>query len=135
MIKVKNEYLDTMANSTVIPAIIKKDFTTKTSYWLARVFDKFQSEAKIYLAEKQKIIDKYALRQEKDGKDFKKGDIISDGKNISIKDVAGFTKEANELAEIEIEIGLNKIEFDFDKEPSCTVEEMALLLPLITVKE
>jgi len=135
VIKVKNEYLDTMANSTVIPAIIKKDFTTKTSYWLARVFDKLQSEAKIYAAEKQKLIEKYALRHEEDGESWKKGDIVSDGQSVSLKDAKMFTKKLNELVEIEIDLGLEKVKFDLDKEPKCTIEEMRLLMPLIEVGE
>ena len=144
MIKVTNAYLDTTANSPTVQTIIKKSFTAKTSYWLARVFDKLRREAKIYLSERQKLIEKYARRYEKDGeekkdgkviKSWKKGDMISDGQSVSLADMAGFTKEINELTEIEIEIGINKIKFDLEKEPTCTIEEMAILLPLLDVKE
>ncbi len=133
-IKVQNSYFEGM-NNPIFQIIIKKSFTTKTSYWLARVFDKLQSEAKIYFAEKQKLIEKYAKRHEKDGEGFKKGDIVSDGQTVDLKDATIFRKELNELLEIEVEIGLNKIEIDLEREPSCTVEEMGLLLPLIEVKE
>jgi len=143
-IKVTNAYLDSMANSPAFQVIVKKQFSAKTSYWLARVFDKLQREAKIYLAEKQKLIEKYAKRYEEDGeekkdgkvvKSWKKGDMIGDGRSVSLTDVDGFTKEINELTEIEIGIGIDKIEFDLDKESNCTVEEMGSLLPLIEVKE
>ena len=144
-IKITNQYLDTMASSLVIQTIIKKSFTAKTSYWLARVFDKLQREAKIYLAERQKMIEKYAKRHQSDGekkdkdgkivKSWKKGDMISDGQSVSLTDIKEFTKEINELTEIEIEIGINKIAFDLEKEAACTIEEMAILLPLLDVKE
>jgi len=134
-IKITNGYLDTMANSPVVQAIIKKPFTAKTSYWLARAFDKLQREAKIYLAEKQKIVEKCAKRHDKDGEGFKKGDMVSDGQSVTLDSVAEFQEEITELTEIEIEIGINKIEFDLDKEPVCTVEEMGLLMPLVSVKE
>ena len=65
---------------------------------------------------------------------WKKGDIVSDGQNVSLDDVAGFQKDIAELTGIEIEIGINKIPFDLDKEPTCTVEEMSLLLPFIGVE-
>ena len=144
VIKVTNQYLDNMANNPTFQVIVKKQFSAKTSYWLARVFDSLQSKAKIYLAEKQKKVEKYAKRYEEDGEEkkddkvvrsWKKGDMIGDGKSVSLNDVEGFTKEINELTEIEIGIGIDKIEFDLDKEPACTVEEMGSLLPLIEVKE
>ena len=143
-IKVTNAYLDSIANNSSFQVIVKKQFSAKTSYWLARVFNKLQREAKIYLAEKQKLVEKYAKRHEEDGEEkkdgkaikaWKKGDMIGDGKSVSLNDVEGFTKEINELTEIEIGIGLNRIDFDLDKEANCTVEEMGILLPLIEVKE
>jgi len=134
-IKITNGYLDKLANSPITQVIIKKPFTAKTSYWLARVFDKLQGETKIYFSERQKLIEKYAKRHDKDGKDFKKGDIVSDGQNVSLDNIIEFQKEITELTEIEIEIGINKIEFDLDKEPACTVEEMGILMPLVSVKE
>lgn len=134
-IKITNQYLDTMANNPVIQTVIKKSFTAKTSYWLARVFDKLQREVKIYLSERQKLIEKYAKRHNEDGKEWKKGDMITNGQTVSLINVKEFTKEINELTEIEIEIGINKIEFDLEKEPACTIEEMAILLPLLKTKE
>lgn len=134
-IKITNGYLDTMANSQIIQGIGKKAFTAKTSYWLARIFDKLQRELKIYLAEKQKLIEKYARRYKEDGKTWKKGDMVSDGQSVSLTNTKDFTKEINELIEIEIEIGFNKVIFDLEKEPNCTIEEMSILLPLLEIKE
>jgi len=134
-IKITNAYLDKLANSPSLPLIIKKPFTAKTSYWLARALDKLQSEMKVYFAEKQKLIEKYAKRHDKDGAGFKKGDMVSDGQSVSLDNIQEFQREITELTEIEIEVGINKIDFDLDKEPSCTVEEMGLLMPLVSVKE
>ena len=144
-IKVTNAYLDNMVNNPIFQVIIKKQFSAKTSYWLARTLDKLQQEAKIYLAEKQKLIEKYANRYEKDGeekdkegkviKKWKKGDMVGDGRSVSLSDVEGFTKEINELIEIELDLNMKPILLDFDVEPSLTIEEMTLLLPLVEVKE
>ena len=142
-IVITNRYLDRAIMRTpeghqltpLVKAIIKKSFTAKTSYWLARVFDKFPGKFKIYLSEQQKLIEKHAKRHEMDGDGFKKGDMITDGQSVSLDNIQEFQREITELTEIEIEVGINKIDFDLDKEPSCTVEEMSLLLPLIGVKE
>ena len=75
------------------------------------------------------------MRHEEDGESWKKGDIVSDGQSVSLKDAKMFTKKLNELVEIEIDLGLEKVKFDLDKEPKCTIEEMRLLMPLIEVGE
>ena len=67
MIKVTYAYLDIMINSPIIQTISKRPFTARTSCLLARVFDKLHREVKIYLAERQRLIEKYAKRHEKDG--------------------------------------------------------------------
>jgi len=141
-IKVTNGYLERILTSKVVESIIKKDFTTQTSYWLATVFESLPSKARIYSSERQKLIEKYAKRYEEDvpedekgNKAHKKGDIMSDGVNVVIGDVKKFNKALNELLNIERQLEINKIPFDLEKEPPCTVEEMGLLLPLIEVKE
>ena len=139
MIKVTNGYLDTLGSNSNFQDLAQKPFTAKTSYWLARVFDRIQKEGAIFFAERQKLIEKHAKRYEADGEEgerkWKKGDMISDGKSVTLNDVEAFSKDLKELTEIEIDLGLHKIKFDLDKEPVCTVEEMSLLMPLIEVKE
>ena len=139
MIKVTNRYLDTLGSNSNFQDLAQKPFTAKTSYWLARVFDRIQKEGAIFFAERQKLIEKHAKRYEADGEEgerkWKKGDMISDGKSVTLNDVEAFSKDLKELTEIEIDLGLHKIKFDLDKEPVCTVEEMSLLMPLIEVKE
>ena len=132
--KISNSYLDGAINNTTFQEISKKTFTAKTSYFLARAFDKLQREAKIYLSEKQKLIEKYAERHEEDGDGFKKGDMVINGDSVNITDVNKFVAEINELNSIELDIGIDKVKFDLDTEPSCTVEEMSLLLPLLEVE-
>ena len=133
-IKIINAYLDTLArNQDVLQTIVKKSFTAKTSYYLARILDKLQKETEIYLAEKQKIIEKHAKRHEDDGTTWKKGDMVINGESVSLSNINAFTKDFNELINIEIDIKIDKIEFDLEKEPACTVEEMSVLLPIISI--
>ena len=139
MIKITNAYLDTIINGGVLQVIAKKPFTAKTSYWLVRVFNKLEKEGEIYFSERRKLIEKHAKRHDKDGeegeKKWKAGDMISDGQNVSLNDAELFMVDLRELTSIEINLGLDKIPFDLDKEPSCTVEEMGILMPLIEIKE
>ena len=60
--------------------------------------------------------------------------MVSDGKSVSLKDAEGFVKDMKELTEIEVDLGLELILFDLDREPPLTIEEMTILLPLISEK-
>lgn len=141
--KIKNSYFEGLATKDIQP-LLAKEFTAKTSYWLARLFDRLEQEAGHYFRQKQKLIDKYAKRYEEAGeerldgktiKSWEKGDMISDGQTISLKDPEAFSKELNEIIEIEIDLKLDKIQIDLEKEPSLTIDEMLILLPFIEIKE
>lgn len=123
--KINNEQIEVLASKD-INKLIKKDCTAKTAYWIARIFDKLESESKHYFTQKQRLIDKYAKRDDTD-------EIIRDGDNISIGDIAAFRVELEELLKIEIDLGFDMIKFDLDKEPNFTPEEMQILLPFIEV--
>jgi len=121
--KIKNKVFETLtANKT--QSIMSKEFTATTSFQLARIFSKLESESKIYFSEKQKLANKYAIK-DNDGKP-----VIKDG-NYTISNVDEFSKELNELLEIEIELGIEKIKMNLENEPNFTVEEMIVLMPFI----
>lgn len=127
MIEITNKYVDLMVSGDVVKVLIKKEFTCKTSYWLARFFNEIENLSKTFIGERQKIINKYAKKDVK-------GEVITDNGNITINDVMSFQKNLSELLEIKLKLDGEKIEFDIDKEPKCTIEEINLLLPLIEVK-
>jgi len=119
--KIKNRYFETL---TGVAPLLKKEFSAKTSFHLARLFDKIQTESKVYFSEKQKLVEKYAKRDDK-------GEIVSNGGLISFDKPKEFTKKLEEILSIEIDIGLDTIIIDFDKEPTMTIEELMILLPFI----
>ena len=139
MIKITNGYLEMIGSNSLFQELAKKPFTARVSFYLAEAFIELQKKGELYLSQKQKGIEKYAKRHEADGGEgelkWKKGDMVSDGKSVSLNDVDGFVTYMKELTETEVNLGVNKIKFDLDKEPACTVEEMTLLVPLIEVKE
>lgn len=122
-----NKYIDLLTSSDTVKTLIKKDFSCKTSYWLARIFSELESLSKTFGDEKDKIIDKYAKKDDK-------GEVITDNGNITITDIMAFQKNLSELLEIKLKLEAEKIAFDIEEEPKCTIEEMLLLLPLIEVK-
>lgn len=127
MIKITNSYIDRLEIDNVLKDVLKKEFSAKTSYWLANIFNEIQELSKIYLAERQKLIERYAKRNEKN-------EIITDGMNVSIKDVNEFSQKLKDLLDIEIDLKTKKIVFDLDIEPKCSVDEMFILLPLVEVE-
>ena len=113
----------------------------KPRYWLGRAFDKILQEMKTYTQIRQDLIREHTKKHDKDGKELKDGKVIKEWKKgdpISLPDGTPdwvdyelFLKEINELQEIEINLGIWKIEFDPEKGPDATPGEMQLLIPLL----
>lgn len=127
MIKITNEYIDKLGSNEVMKTLLKKEFTCKTSYWLARIFHEIDDLSEIFVKERQKIVSKYAKKDDD-------GEIIQNDNNITMLDIASFQKDFGDLLKIELDLQKNQIIFDIEKEPKCTIEEMLILLPLIEVK-
>ena len=143
-IKITPEYLEKINNSGSLQTLLKKSLGNRASYQLARIFNKLEQEIRIYLAEKQKIVERYAKRYESDGeqkdkngkviKSWKKGDIIFDGQTVKIADPQEFNIAMMELLQTEIDLGIEKVKIDYNdkKVDDLSIEEMRILLPLIT---
>ena len=122
--KLTNQYFETLATKD-ISSILNKSFKIKTAYWLARLFDKIETESKQYFIQKQKLIEKYANRDEA-------REIISTKEGISIKNPEKFRAELNELLRIDFEFEWEKIVVDFEKEDvSLSIDEMMILIPFL----
>ena len=121
--KIKNSYFETLLTKD-IASILKKEFSAKTSFHLARIFSKIEIESKTYFSEKQKLVNKHSKKDEA-------GKTIQANGMVTIEDPKSFSKELEEILEIEIDLGIEKINFDFDKEPSLPVDGMMILLPFI----
>lgn len=137
-IKIKNGYFD-LLESPAYRSLQNKTFKNKTAYWIARWFGRCEAEATHFRKVKTDLIEKYAQRHEADGKDprtgktWKQGDIITDGNNIAMINMKGYATDLEELQSMEVEIpGIDPIPFDFDAEPGLSVDEMKLLIPIIS---
>jgi len=161
-IKIKNSYFEMQIMGNVRPDGVqmlsgnfqslmdKKIFPNeyKPNYWIGKVFDKIIQEMKSYVKARQDLVRQYAKKYEEDGKEvdengkvtkeWKKGDLMSLANNNNIliwEDYNAFLKDIEELQEIEIDLGISKVEFDLEKGPDTTPGEMLILIPLLKEPE
>lgn len=121
--------IEKLSTNSLVKNIMEREYSRRTSVWLARFMARIGEEAKIYMAERQKLIEKHAARTST-------GDIVREGTDIRIADFESFSSEFGELQSIEIELaGIDPVEFDIEKEPQMTPAELMLLMPYMTIKE
>ena len=137
-IKLPNSYFERV-NTPIFQALMQKDVfeDVKPRYWLCRALDKVMQESRHYFEEKQKLVRKYSQKYENDGGDekkkWKKGDPVAmPSGEPAWEDFDAFIKDLGELQQIEIDLGINVIQFE--KPPNVSVNEMMLLLPFIEEK-
>ncbi len=85
-----------------------KQLPIKVSYAISKNISKLESELKIYNKERQKLIDKYCIKNEE-------GENLIDENNqlkIADKHLDTWSKELNELLDIEIEIDIHRFKLD-----------------------
>lgn len=85
-----------------------KQLPIKVSYAISKNISKLESELKIYNKERQKLIDKYCIKNE-EGEN-----LIDENNQLKIADehLDTWNKELNELLDIEIEIDIHKFKLD-----------------------
>ena len=91
-----------------LAAISQKQLPVKVSYAIAKNIKKIESELKIYNEERQKLIDKYCIKDD-EGKN-----VIDENNNLKIADehLEAWNKEINELMDIEVDIDIHKFNLD-----------------------
>lgn len=94
------------ANSLAV--ISQKQLPIKVSYAISKNIKKLEKELKIYNEERQKLIDKYCVKDD-EGKN-----LIDENNNLKIADehLEDWNKEINELMDIEVDIDIHKFNLD-----------------------
>lgn len=89
-------------------AISQKQLPIKVSYAIAKNINKLENELKTYNQERQKLIDKYCLKDENGN------NVVDEYNNLKIADenIETWNKEMNELLDIEIDIEIHKFNLD-----------------------
>jgi hypothetical protein len=96
----KVKLLELINSQKELERLGKKQLPVKSAYWIKRITDKVYHELDLFYKQRKEIIEKY---QTEEGEK---------GKKIPKEYVEKADKEINELAEIEIEIDINKIKIE-----------------------
>lgn len=115
-----------LVTSPIMDQVLKKQFPIKTSYWLARILRKIQSELTDFNRLRQTLLEKYGEKDPKTGRLAVINGAVDLGKNM-----AAFQKDYAELAEIELDIGFYPLPIDLERWPDLSIDEMLWLAPLL----
>lgn len=119
--KLSNERM--MSDIQRLGEVAKKTLPVKASYAIAKNIAKIEAELKVYGNEREKLIEKYAEKNEK-------GNIAAD-ENGQIKFkpecAESWNKEIKELLAIENEVNIHKFKLDALEGYSMTPVEMMLI--------
>jgi hypothetical protein len=94
----------------------------KTAYWLARLLVKINREAELYAKERQKLVDEYCDKDEK-GIPVAAGP----GQVKMVERRTEFVAKMTELADVDIEIGINKLTLNLNDIPTGVVSAQDLV--------
>lgn len=91
-----------------LAVISQKQLPIKVSYAIAKNIKKLESEIKIYNKEREKLINKYCIKDD-EGKN-----VIDENNNLKIADehLEVWNKEINELMDIEVDIDIHQFNLD-----------------------
>lgn len=95
-------------NAMTIGAIATKELPVKVSYALAKNISKLEKELGIYNKEREKLIEKYSVKDENNKT------VIDENNQIKIEDkyLEDWNKDLNELQDIEVEIDIHKFKLE-----------------------
>lgn len=112
-------------DSQFLGDLTQKDLPAKVSYAIAKNVSKIESELRIYNSERQKLIDKYCIKDE-DG-----NNIIDESNQFTIADenMNDWNDAINELLDIEIDIDIHKFNINdlFSKDYELKPSELMLI--------
>jgi len=119
--KLSNERIVNDAN--VLGAISQKNLPIKVSYVIAKNISKIEAEIKVYNKERQKLIEKYSVKDE-EGKPLIEDNSIK----IAPEHVEDWNGNIKELLAIENEVDIHKFHIDELINSKCDMSPAELML-------
>lgn len=113
-----------VSDANFLGTLTNKQLPVKVSYAIAKNVSKIESELKIYNDERQKLLDKYCIKDE-EGKNK-----IDENNQLRISDehLESWTKDVEELLNIEIEIDIHKFNINDLLNSTCEMTPSELIL-------
>ena len=110
-------------DANLLGNLTHKQLPIKVSYAIAKNISKIEKELEIYNKERQKLIDKYCLKDEE-------GNLIDENNQFKIDDgnLEAWNKDMNELLDIEIDINIHKFSKDDLFNSNCNITPAELML-------
>lgn len=117
--KLSNERI--VNDAAVLGAISQKNLPIKVSYAIAKNIAKIEAEIKVYNKERQKLIDKYSIKD-------KEGKPLIEENSIKIADEykESWNKDIRELLDMENEIDIHKFHISELENSNCTMTPVEL---------
>ncbi|MBU5289982.1 DUF1617 family protein [Paraclostridium bifermentans] len=122
MMKITNRRIVMDAN--LLGSLTQKKFPIKVSYALAKNLSKIEKELEIYNIERQKLIDKYCIKDENGENKIDKDNKLS----LDEKYLDDWNKDLNELLDIEIEIDIHKFNINDLLNSDCEMTASELMI-------
>ena len=119
--KLSNERI--VNDAAVLGAISQRNLPIKVSYAIAKNIVKIESELKVYNKEKQKLIDKYSVKDEAG-----KPRIEDNSIKIAPDHVEDWNKDIKELLAIENDVDIHKFHIDELINSNCDMSPAELML-------
>lgn len=91
-------------DANFLGTLTNKQLPIKVSYAIAKNVSKIEKELEIYSKEKQKLVDKYCIKDENGNNKIDENDQLK----IADENLDDWNKSINELLDIEIEIDIHK---------------------------
>ena len=112
-------------------ALTHKQLPIKISYAIAKNVSKIERELEIYNKERQKLIDKYCVKDEEGN------NVIDENNQLKIADehLEVWSKDINELLDIEVDIDIHKFNVNDLLNSNCEMTASELMLIEYMIEE
>lgn len=111
-------------DANLLGSLTQKKFPIKVSYALAKNLSKIEKELEIYNTERQKLVDKYCVKNENGENKIDKDNNL----RLDEKYSDDWNKDLNELLDIEIEIDIHKFNINDLLNSNCEMTANELMI-------
>ena len=111
----------------ILRQLMSKNFKGSVSFKIGRLVRELDKELKLFEKEREKLIEKYAEKDEK-------GNLIFTRKNVKILNTIQFNKEMEELLSNELNINAEKIDIEVFNDVEISPEQAMILEYIIKEK-
>lgn len=111
-------------DANLLGTLTHKQLPVKVSYAIAKNISKIERELEVYNKERQKILDKYCIKDEEGN------NLIDENNQLKIADehLEDWNKDINELLDIEIDIDIHKFNVNDLLNSNCEMTASELML-------